>query len=68
LLAATSKQRAASSLKIAKSNVKAKLTCYKGTDKGNTEWYSNNYNNILQIGDYLYLPAAGYRNSSNGYY
>ncbi|MDR2086678.1 MAG: fibrobacter succinogenes major paralogous domain-containing protein, partial [Dysgonamonadaceae bacterium] len=47
---------------------------YVGTSGGNTQsWNTNhdpipndNYNNVMKVGDYLYLPAAGARNYSNG--
>jgi uncharacterized protein (TIGR02145 family) len=48
-------------------------TWYQGT-KVNANWgtdnnyppTTDNYKNVLQIGDYLFLPAAGYRNSNGG--
>jgi uncharacterized protein (TIGR02145 family) len=42
-----------------------KLTRKKGT-ANNSGWSSGNHNNILQIGDYLFLPAAGRRNINLG--
>jgi uncharacterized protein (TIGR02145 family) len=48
------------------------ITPYKGTEKSslwsadNSATPSGNYNNIMQIGDYLFLPAAGIRYSTNG--
>jgi uncharacterized protein (TIGR02145 family) len=48
-------------------------TWYQGA-KVNSTWgvdndcppSTDNYKNVLQIGDYLFLPAAGYRNSNGG--
>ncbi|MDR2087075.1 MAG: fibrobacter succinogenes major paralogous domain-containing protein, partial [Dysgonamonadaceae bacterium] len=36
-------------------------------DQDNTATPSCCYNNAMKVGDYLYLPAAGYRFYSNGY-